>query len=491
MPSVLSRLLLAPDRLFSVPGSPAVPIVEPCSVISHPWCQTCLEANKTVIRTVLYKCFRTYFTLYLVSGLIRLKKWPYWRQNFWKDVFRSTFMLMSNGCAVFCLNCCSRNLFGMMTPTLLRLVILMGSSMAIFFERQSRRYILAFFMGSNAVECVYNRMVESKQIRSIKHFDTLMFVAASAIMGCFFKSEDDEMKRVSSDIVKPLSVIFGNYESETSTEIPTDSTGISESFSPRTSLTRRSDVLDSFFKTEIMRKLNIRITRFFTSKCAHRSKICLHPQPCLQYITYGALRGLSLGYSASFAFNILRNLSKITQPRKFISRVFDKYSVQTAVFLSLFVSTFRASACILRAFQKRNSAFVGAIAGSVSGFSFVFLRSYIISLYVFLKSAEVLIKYAIRDTWIDRFPYKSEIIYALSVVETIFAILIWPQNVRPQYRDFVNDVSGDKFKHVNRRLAAAHWNLDVKHVPNYPPPDRELQLAYEEIARMQRLKLHK
>ena len=66
MPSVLSRLLLAPDRLFSVPGSPAVPIVEPCSVISHPWCQTCLEANKTVIRTVLYKCFRTYFTLYLV-----------------------------------------------------------------------------------------------------------------------------------------------------------------------------------------------------------------------------------------------------------------------------------------------------------------------------------------------------------------------------------------------------------------------------------------
>ena len=69
MPSVLSRLLLAPDRLFSVPGSPAVPIVEPCSVISHPWCQTCLEANKTVIRTVLYKCFRTYFTLYLVCLL--------------------------------------------------------------------------------------------------------------------------------------------------------------------------------------------------------------------------------------------------------------------------------------------------------------------------------------------------------------------------------------------------------------------------------------
>ena len=49
-------------------------------------------------------------------------------------------------------------------------------------------------------------------------------------------------------------------------------------------------------------------------------------------------------------------------------------------------------------------------------------RSYIISLYLFLKAAEILVKYLTKDTWLERLPRKSEFIYAVSAAEAIFAV---------------------------------------------------------------------
>ena len=44
-----------------------VPVREPCHVISHPWCQSCLAANCHILQSVVHKCVKVYFTLYLVS----------------------------------------------------------------------------------------------------------------------------------------------------------------------------------------------------------------------------------------------------------------------------------------------------------------------------------------------------------------------------------------------------------------------------------------
>ena len=70
-------------------------------------------------------------------------------------------------------------------------------------------------------------------------------------------------------------------------------------------------------------------------------------------------------------------------------------------------------------------------------------------------------------------------------------VVIWPQNVRPEYRDFINGVSGEKFKHVNRQLLAAHWNLKVADVPKYPKLDPHLLTLYDKMAREKRRTLAK
>ncbi|XP_075242486.1 transmembrane protein 135-like [Convolutriloba macropyga] len=353
------------------------------------------------------------------------------------------------------------------------------------------------FWGSNlkAVEVLFNRMVEYRQIATIKHSEVIMFVLASGILGCFFKSTDVKMKITSHDVEKPLAALIGPYE-DVSSQVVTQSRLSSESQSSSHDDADQqfdnatSDPMSSLFRHKRCKQLLKSLNRLFCTIANRdaKSRLCLHPQPCIQYITYGAVRGFSIGYVLSTLLAVVRNIPRVSQPTRFLSRVFTRHNTQAALFLSLFISSFRVVSCCLRSVIKSNSALVGAISGTVSGLSFVVFRSYIISLYLFLKAAEILVKYLTKDTWLERLPRKSEFIYAVSAAEAIFAVTMWPQNVRPDYRKFLHTISDHKLQYINRQLASAHWNLKLKDVPEYTALDPKMQLLYEAMAQRSRLR---
>ncbi|XP_028410068.1 transmembrane protein 135-like isoform X2 [Dendronephthya gigantea] len=360
-----------------------------CSECVHPWTTSCSFFSLEVFYHVFRTSFKIYGTLYLIATLLGQKGWEYVRKELLYEVLRSTVFLSLNGSLFAAFFCLIRNLFGVFTVfTSGFLPASLASYIAIIVERPERRGLLALYMFNNAVEVIFNALVNRNIITTLSYGEVYMFCVATGLIMYLYRAN----KLNNGFIKRIVRLLLGEQQSNVN------------SISPES-------VGSTFGCKDIYKRV------------------------------LSTVKAFSIGYLLQAAPGILNALFN---PRKIPQILMNKNNFKLALFLSSFVSIFQFVEFMLMFLREKKDPYNSFIAGAASGLSMLFYRSSTISLYLLTKVIEIIFKNAQYEGVIPFIPYVDIIIYTISTATTFHMAVFERETLKPSYMRFLTHITNNR-----------------------------------------------
>lgn len=181
MPNVLSKLrdvILMPDWTFGYN----------CYEVGHTWTPHCSDAALGLGVTVFLQGFKMYSGLYILSHLVFGRKTGSYIDReqvmtILESSLRSSAFLGFNAMTMLLGFCSVRKVTGKFYYTLCAsLPAFVGSLMAIYIEKPSRRSALAFYVANIASECLFNIASNRGLIQTIPKGQVILFTISITIL---------------------------------------------------------------------------------------------------------------------------------------------------------------------------------------------------------------------------------------------------------------------------------------------------------------------
>ncbi|KAI1305306.1 putative transmembrane protein [Halotydeus destructor] len=186
-----------------------------------------------------------------------------------------------------------------------------------------------------------------------------------------------------------------------------------------------------------------------TSDGRHAS--CQHSESCAKY----SLTGFALPLAATWAGHVVMSCLKryrrvYADPSVILDIVQSKSSLKFGLFFGTFSAIYKASSCLLRRYSDGNRDWHGLLGGALAGPSMLIYPNTTITLYLFWKCVETLYWNAINSGHLGYPQLTATIVYALSVSQIAYCVLLAPKHMRPSYMRFIDQITGGRFQLVNR-----------------------------------------
>ena len=181
MPNVLSKLrdvILMPEWTFGYN----------CYEVGHTWTPHCSDAALGLGATVFLQGFKMYSGLYILSHLVFGRKTSSYIDKeqvmtILESSLRSSAFLGFNAMTMLLGFCSVRKVTGKFYYTLCAsLPAFVGSLMAIYIEKPSRRSALAFYVANIASECLFNIASNRGLIQTIPRGQVILFTISMTIL---------------------------------------------------------------------------------------------------------------------------------------------------------------------------------------------------------------------------------------------------------------------------------------------------------------------
>ncbi|XP_046848980.1 transmembrane protein 135-like [Xenia sp. Carnegie-2017] len=354
----------------------------------HPWSSSSSYVALEVFSSIFRRSFKMYGSLYLFAAFLRRKNWEYFKKELLPEILQSTTFLSINGGLFVALICLFRKILGVLTyPTSCFIPAAIASYSAILVERPQRRGLLALYTFNNAIEAVFNALVQNNIIKKVPYGEVYIFCCATGLLMYLYRKN-----KLNNGFLRSIVRFLLNEKANG------DSNGPSNNHL----------VID--YKN-IYRRL-------------------LAP-----------FKAFSLGYLVEVLPRILKSIS---MPRKIPTHLLDKSNFYLGFFLGSFVSTFQLIEFLMTVIRRKRDSLNSLMAGAASGLSLLFYRSSTISLYLLTKVLEIVLKNGQLEGYIPFLPHVDVIVYTISTATIFHMCFLHPLSVRPSYWKFICHVTNDK-----------------------------------------------
>ncbi|XP_077488296.1 transmembrane protein 135-like [Amblyomma americanum] len=494
-----------------------------CYEIGHTWTPHCSQAWIDVWYNTFTRALRLYGVLYLVGQLVARRHGSRaFAQTFW-SAFDSSMFISQNFFLYLTMVCVSRRLSGrlhLMQSTLLCGFV--SSACAITFERPARRSVLALYMLNLASEIIY-RMLRSRGIvRDVPNFEVAMFafslggyiyyarknghfndIVPLVLRHLIGKEElvgydqleaklalkEAELLKAPCEVDKlvrmcdvtpitetsPLIACNGNgpaygHRANKVKDVSAVANGVNKSGDQpcsKVSLCHGSCLYGSAMEIP-----NSVLRLLWERHCT-----CRHQHGCLANFCKVLLKFGSVGWSAGVGFSLLKGYRRIRIRQSLSKVLLGSTALRTGCFLGGLTGLYSLSSCLLRWLSGGQRDWHALVAGTVGGLACAACPSSYVSLYLLWKLVELVYLKSAERQLVPKFKGAAVWLYAVCTSIMLYVAILEPHNLRPQYRKFLDDISGKLLSQINRfpldmlglhsSQAFPHFfplNLDRRHV---------------------------
>lgn len=438
--TLLSKIL---NQEWSVPYN--------CYEVGHIWTPHCTDAAVDLFLCSFVESLKVYTPLYLASQIIFSRKFDGQSSlETIKSILRSSSFIGFNLFSILSLFCLCRIIPGrfyyrihVFFPTFI------SSMFAILIEKPSRRFQLAIYIANLATECLFRYHVDKGNIRSLPKGEVIVFSLSMATLLYVIKQSSFGHDPVSL----ALKVFLGTAESGRVIE------------KAQTFKSLDSPVIDSNDNVQVTSPLDLNhVARKIVDKKSNflthlldtintlRHDECCHVESsCFKYVANGFFKPFVYSWLAMSSITVVRKLKQITREPSLLQDAFiSSRSVNFALFLASFASTFKGCSCLLRFYSNGNRSWHGFVAGLMAGPTMLFKPNSTISLYIMWKALESLYWKGVSNGYVTHTSWNANILYSLAVSQVAFCILLQPKYMRPSYMKFIDQISGHRFHQMNR-----------------------------------------
>lgn len=468
-----------------------------CYEIGHTWTPHCVQAWFDVWYNTFTRAVKLYGVLYLANQLVGRRHGVRAFKKTLRSTFDSSMFISQNFFLYMVLVCVSTQWTGRLH--LMRSTLLCGfisSAFAITIERPERRSALALYMLNLASEIVY-RMLRSRGIvTDIPNIEVAMFslslggyiyyarknghfndVVSTLLRHLFGKEELDgyaqleaklalreaELLKAPGDVdglvrlcdVTPITeappLITDNVNG---TKHEAKVNGAHKNGSPRAKswanlhgVTNGGLLVDQGARVRggILRLLNGAFRLLSDRHCT-----CRHQHSCLANFVKIALKFGSVGWAAGVGFGAFKGYRKM-RIRQLLSGLFvGPMPLRTGCFLGGMTAIYSLSSCVLRWFSGSQRDWHGLVAGTAGGLACAAYPSSYFSLYLLWKLIELVYLKSAERQLVPKFESAAVWLYAVCTSIMLYVAILEPHNLRPQYRKFLDDISGRLMSQINR-----------------------------------------
>ncbi|KAH7937090.1 hypothetical protein HPB49_007847 [Dermacentor silvarum] len=204
---------------------------------------------------------------------------------------------------------------------------------------------------------------------------------------------------------------------------------------------------------------------------------CRHQYSCLANFFKVALKFGSVGWAAGVGFSVLKGYRKIRIRQLLSGLLLGPMALRTGCFLGGLTGFYSLSSCVLRWFSGGQRDWHGLVAGTAGGLACAVCPSSYVSLYLLWKLIELVYLKSAEQQLVPKFEGAAVWLYAVCTSIMLYVAILEPHNLRPQYRKFLDDISGRLMSQINRfpldmlglhsSQAFPHYsplNLDRRHI---------------------------
>lgn len=366
-----------------------------CYEIAHPWEPSCTASWVALFFDTFSNSIKLYGVLYLVAQLVSRRTS---RRAFAETLLssvRSASFLGYNVMLFMFVICALRWGFGRLYLQNSTFVAGLASGfLAIFVEHPSRRRVLSVYMLNQCSEIVFNCLRSRNLVRDVPHGEVFMFAASLAgFLYCIRNNNN-----LKDPVCKALRRLMGAEEFA----IP--------------------------------------------AVAADTGQPCWHLGSCWRHAAEGVPAPFLTGYG-------LQALLSLASPRlrRRPWQIFSRWApIAQGTFLASAVGLFRGCRCLLRYYCGYERPWQVFASGLVAGLSMAVSPNTTLSLYLTWKLIEVLYCQAATKGYAPTLAWGPELLFALGCGVMMFCAVVEPHNMRPSYAKFLNDMTGDRLRRVNR-----------------------------------------
>lgn len=488
-----------------------------CYEIGHTWTPHCSQAWLDLWFTTFVRALRLYGLLYLVGQIISRRYGVRAFVQTLKSTVNSSMFISQNFFLYLVFACVSSRLMGRLS--IIPATFLSGclsAGCAILIERPGRRVMLAVYMLNLATDILY-RMLRSRGIvKDIQHGEVAVF--ALSLGGYIYYSRKHGYFEDMVPFV--LRHLFGAEELHGSEHQKTKNAsllvnvdsqvdGIQDGNDPLCDGTGRVHAAGQVSGNEIVNGLataSSQETRH-ASKISHakgkrdinaneplstipsqrclaanilgaRHPSCQHSSGCLALFSRHMAKFASLGWAVGFGFSLFGDLKRLpSRRRSFLKHLFGSSSLRSACFLGGLTGVYRFVSCSLRWASNGQRDWHGLVAGTAAGLTAAAAPNSNAALYLLWKLIELAYLKSAEENLVPKFSSAPVFLYSLCTGIMLYAAILEPHNLRPQYLKFLDDICGNLMSRMNRvplDILGLHsssafpdffpLNLDPKHV---------------------------
>lgn len=449
MPTVLSKLRdNVYGREWSFPYN--------CYEVGHGWTPYCTSASFDVGFAAFKNTLPLYTSLYLFTQLGLQRKYDL---NTFKEtaksILTSSFFIGFNFMSCIGTSCLIRNNTDRYYYRMQCFIPgFIGSYMALFIERPSRRAALAFYLANMSTELLYKYAVQEGYFKSLPHGETILFALGMACWTRFVRINGFGHDPVSS----ALKYLIGPYEAKRSVRAikanPDESLELDDH---QNLLAEKHDVGKGERSTKkkklsALAKLDNSLNDFLNTICECH-EVCPHKGvSCIHYSLTPTFTRFLMGYvGRSLLYVSSKPLVLLKTPGEALWDGFTSRSaVNFGLFLGSFVGITKAVHCILRRFYGKQEVWHSAVAGGLSGMSMLFAPRSTLSTYIIWKCLEQYFFLAVKNGKIKRADQCIALTYAISANTLMYMFAIEPGLIRSSYMKFMDEISDHRLHQINR-----------------------------------------
>lgn len=505
-----------------------------CYEIGHTWTPHCSQAWFDVWYNTFTRAVKLYGVLYLVGQLVARRHGTRAFMQTLRSTFDSSMFISQNFFLYLALVCICRQSTGrlhLMQSTLLCGFI--SSACAITIERPARRSVLALYMLNLASEIVYRMLRSRGVVRDVPNFEVAMFalslggyiyyarknghfndivplvlrhligkeeLVGYAQLEAKLALKEAELLKAPGDVDKlvrlcdvtpitetpPLITCNGNghaYANKVGGKVrgPVVAVnGTDKHHSPRAkSWLPLHGVTNGGLVDQCAcdHGSALRVLSSGFQLLRERHCTCRHQYSCLANFFKVALKFGSVGWAAGVGFSVLKRYRKIRMRQLLSGLLLGPMALRTGCFLGGLTGLYSLSSCVLRWFSGGQRDWHGLVAGTAGGLACAVCPSSYVSLYLLWKLIELVYLKSAEQQLVPKFEGAAVWLYAVCTSIMLYVAILEPHNLRPQYRKFLDDISGRLMSQINRfpldmlglhsSQAFPHYsplNLDRRHI---------------------------
>ncbi|CAN7988896.1 unnamed protein product [Ixodes hexagonus] len=494
-----------------------------CYEIGHTWTPHCSQAWLDLWFTTFVRSLRLYGLLYFAGQIVSRRFDVHAFVQTLKSTVNSSMFISQNFFLYLIFACVSSRLMGrlrIMPATFLSGFLSAGC--AILIERPGRRAMLAVYMLNLTTDILY-RMLRSRGIvRDIQHGEVAVF-ALSLGGYIYYARKHGYFEDVVTFVLRHL---FGAEELHGTECRKTKHAGlhvngdchanwVENSKGPGCNGTgqvngtahvngsgiiyglKKTSSKDTSHAKRIVR-VNGNMDINANEKCCANEHLatvpsqrglvvrildarhlsCQHSSGCLAQFCRRIAKFAPLGWAVGFGVSLLGDLKRLPSRRQpLLTHAFSSSSLRSACFLGGLTGIYRLVSCSLRWASNCQRDWHGLAAGTAAGVAAAAAPNSNVSLYLLWKLIEMVYLKSADEKLVPKFSSAPVFLYSLCTGIMLYAAILEPHNLRPQYLKFLDDICGNLLSKMNRApldLLGFHsssafpdffpLNLDPKHV---------------------------